>query len=284
MTIVFDPQINVSNTDLVIVGLGGTGSALARHVARMVYDMRERGLHLPRSIKFIDPDVVEPKNCGRQMFTVANVGQYKAEVLARNFNYALGLDIEFYNEPFSPKMVDYHSAILLGAVDNYRARQELAQTRATWIDCGNHHNSGQVVIGNTSRLGDWRAQSKRAMKMGTLSANEFARHGTAATLHNEREQWSSLPNASLIFPALLQPDPDERPANVIPMSCADLIATGQQHLLINDLVASVAAQYLYKLLHRQDITTFITYIDGDSLSMRSIPITRDDIEAYVGAA
>lgn len=285
MGIVFDPQLHAGYTDLIVVGLGGTGSTLARHVARMIYDMRERRLQIPRSIKFIDPDVVELKNVGRQMFTAANVGQYKAEVLAKNFNYALGLDIEFYNEPLSSKLIDYRdNSIILGAVDNHLARRELAAASGVWIDCGNHHNSGQVVIGNTSKMEVWKQQAARSMKMGTLKADEFVRQGTAATLHNPREQWSKLPNASLIFPGLLQPDPNERPENVIDMSCADLILRGEQHLLINDLVASVAAQYLHKLLHRQDITTFMTYIDGDSLSMRSVPITCDDINAYVGAA
>lgn len=263
MSYEFDPQMHLKL--IAIVGLGGTGSQLARSVTRMVYDMRRRNMFTP-DVLFIDPDVVEEKNVGRQMFTAADVGQNKAEVLARRFNYALGLGITWRAEPVTGDLLNviktdintYRSneVILCGAVDNHAARAELAKINATWIDAGNHFAAGQVVIGNTSDA----VNVKRAL--------EEAKRVKRKTL-------MLSPNAALVFPELLQPD--EKPK----ISCADLVALGDQHLLINDAVAMVAAQYVYKLLFRQPITTFKTYISLETLAMRSVSLSEDELLPYL---
>jgi tRNA A37 threonylcarbamoyladenosine dehydratase len=66
----------------------------------MVYDMKAARLHTPQII-LIDPDKVEQKNVGRQLYTEADVGQPKAHVLMRRFNMALGLDINAIDQPVS---------------------------------------------------------------------------------------------------------------------------------------------------------------------------------------
>jgi hypothetical protein len=52
---------------------------------------------------------------------------------------------------------------------------------------------------------------------------------------------------------------------------------GEQALFVNDLMAAVAAQYLWCRLYRQPIHTFVSFIDGDSLSVRSLPICTDEL-------
>ena len=79
-------------SEVVLVGCGGTGSQVARTLCRIIYDLRRRGHHTP-SIKFVDPDFVEAKNVGRQMFTESCVGKNKAKTLASKFNVAMGLNI-----------------------------------------------------------------------------------------------------------------------------------------------------------------------------------------------
>src|SRR5258708_2641255 len=141
----FNPDNNLS--EIVLVGLGGTGSQWARSICRIVYDLRRRRQHIP-AIRFVDPDKVEDKNVGRQMFTQADVGHYKAEILARRFNLAMGLNISWHNEPFdAEKHTRGYGTLLCGAVDNHLARIELARARGVWIDSGNAVSSGQVVIG-----------------------------------------------------------------------------------------------------------------------------------------
>ncbi len=53
-------------------------------------------------------------------------------------------------------------------------------------------------------------------------------------------------------------------------SCADLVAAGEQALLVNDIVGIVAGEYVYKLLNCLPMTTFLTYLDTELLSMRSL--------------
>lgn len=258
----FDPVVHANSTSIVLVGLGGTGSVLARHVARTVYHMRQLGLQLPRSIHFVDPDVIEEKNVGRQMFTVADVGKYKAETLARRFNVALGLNIRYHNTCYDCRTFERNSCIVIGAVDNHEARAAIAKTsHMLWIDSGNHYNAGQVIIGNTDSL----PMVRRDME---VDENDEA----------EREHWRWLPYATTLYPELLQPDPDEPVAN---LSCADLVEQGSQHLLINELMAGIAAQYLYKVLFRQEIYSFMTFVDGDALNVRSVPIR--NLGGYLGS-
>jgi hypothetical protein len=64
-------------------------------------------------------------------------------------------------------------------------------------------------------------------------------------------------------------------------SCAELVAAPEQDLLINDWMAVTAAQYVYRLLHRQPITSFVSYVSADGMSVRSLPICRDDLLTYL---
>lgn len=243
MTAVFDPTNNLSN--IVLVGCGGTGAQWARSIARIVYDMKRRRLHAP-SITFIDPDRVEEKNVGRQLFTYGDIGQFKAEVLARRFS-ALGLEIEWKNRAFKPKDDTGYGTIICGAVDNHEARASIAKADGIWIDCGNSRQAAQVVIGNENSRKNWDKYISKATD----------------------DHYRYLPTAAVLFPQLLEPDTEPEPE----LSCADLTAIGEQQLLINDMVANVASQYLWKLLNRQPITTFMTFIDAEGLSMRSFPLT-----------
>ena len=117
---VFDPNTHIQS--VVIVGCGGTGAQVARIVGRIVYDVRRARLHTPKLI-LIDPDVVEEKNVGRQLFTPADaaLGLPKVEVVGRRLNAALGLDIVWIAEPVSvEKHLDrYGSQLVISCVDNH---------------------------------------------------------------------------------------------------------------------------------------------------------------------
>jgi PRTRC genetic system ThiF family protein len=250
--------------EIFVVGLGGTGSQWARSICRMVYDMRTRRMQTP-SIVFIDPDKVEMKNVGRQMFTVGDVGQYKAEVLAKRFNAALGLHIIWRNAAFHASMTHHgYGALICGAVDNHNARQAIADARQLWIDAGNHFDSGQVIIGNSYSPNNLAASLNE--KQDRQKLEKLSNHGVT----------TRLPAASLVFPQLLEPEPKAVPQQ----SCADLVQFGEQHILINEWVANVAATYTYKLLYRQPIESYMTYIDAGGMNVSSRLITREVLQEY----
>jgi PRTRC genetic system ThiF family protein len=256
----FDPGQQISQ--VVLVGLGGTGSQLARSVARTIYDLKRRDKHVPELV-FVDPDVIEPQNVGRQMFTAADVGCYKAETLARRFNFALGLGIRWFNEPLDvEKHIARHSALICGCVDNHLARRELARASGIWVDAGNGFHNGQVVIGNCSSL----EEMKDAIEFG-----------------QENGKYRYLPTAALLFPDLLEPEASLTDVEMHPPggSCAELVEAGTQHLLVNDLMGIIAAHYCYKLLARQPIHSFMAFVDGDSLTMRSLEISRSSLMGYL---
>ncbi|MGB7342334.1 MAG: ThiF family adenylyltransferase, partial [Phototrophicaceae bacterium] len=203
----FDPNHYLKT--IAIIGLGGTGANVARIVGRIAYDMQRKRRHAP-DILLIDPDKVEEKNVGRQLFAPCDVGQYKVEVVGKRLNYALGLSTRWI-----PDAVDaqqhfdrYGSNLVISCVDNHLARREIQKISGVAITAGNHSNAGQVVISNSD------------------DTNLIKRY-----LDDKKVRY--LPKEGLLFPALLEPEtqPEPQPKN---LSCAELVATGEQDLLIND--------------------------------------------------
>lgn len=250
----FDPNHYLKS--ITIVGLGGTGSQVARIVGRIVYDMQRNRRHAP-DILLIDPDKVEEKNIGRQLFAPCDVGQYKAEVVGKRLNYALGLATRWIPDAVDAKrhFDRYGSNIVISCVDNHLARREIHKIDGIHISSGNHRDAGQVIIGSSD------------------DPDLIRRY-----LDDEKVRY--LPKEGLLFPALLEPEPqpEPQPEN---LSCAELVAIGEQDLLINDWMATVVGQYLYKLLYRQPIYSFLSYISADSMAIRSLAVCRNELEAYL---
>lgn len=259
MSGVFNPNIYIKT--VAIVGVGGTGTATARIVARIIYDMQRSRRHTPQ-IVLIDPDRVEEKNIGRQaLFAPSDVGKFKVECVARRLNFALGLDIAWIAEPvdaarhFDP----YGGSLVISCVDNHAARKEIHRISGCGIYAGNQVNAGQVCIANCDDL-------------------ELMRR----FIDGRDGQYPYLPKEGLLFPQLLQPAPESEHPTPTP-SCGTRVESGQQALLVNDWMGTVIGGYVYKLLHRQPITTFLTFVNADDLVIQSKPICRDELAVYLGA-
>jgi PRTRC genetic system ThiF family protein len=254
--IVFDP--NVQFKTVTVVGVGGTGAQVSRIVGRMLYDMKRRGLHIP-DLVLIDPDIIEDKNIGRQLYSSGDIGQNKAQVVSKRLNLGLGLNSVAIPEAVSPDHFDrFDGNLIISCVDNHIARKVLHDWggRHCLIGGGNHQNSGQVCIGNSGHLDVIEATFR--------SGESTIRH---------------LPKEGLLFPALLEPEPEVAvDANI---SCADLLMQGSQDILINDWVATIIGQYVYKLLYRQPIETFLTFVSANAMSVRSIPISASEMKVYL---
>jgi len=259
MTNVFDPHINIKQ--IVIVGVGGTGGQVARIAARMLYDMRRSRMHTPQMV-LIDPDRIEEKNVGRQgMFVPAEVGEYKATAIGRRLNLALGLDIAWITELVSAdRHFDRSGSLVISCVDNHLARRELSRVPGCHISAGNDRFDSQVCIGNC------------------MDRDEMRRH-----IDGREGKYAYLPHESLLFPQLLEPEP-EISSPTPALSCADLTLLGEQSMLINDWSASLVGNYLYALLYRRPITSFLSFVHNDGMVVtRNIPIERDELLAYLEA-
>jgi PRTRC genetic system ThiF family protein len=249
----------------VLVGCGGTGSWLAPAVARLMRILQVSGRKA--SALFIDPDYIEEKNIPRQNFCDAEVGRPKAQSLAARHGLAWGLDIRAINGNFTAGMISIEwnrLIVMIGCVDNAAARQEMAKALSKrggetppelwWLDCGNRHESGQVLLGSTN--------DPKALQHA-FPMESYCQH---------------LPSPVLQCPDLLMPQPEELINRKL--SCAELALANSQGLIVNQRVAAEAADYLDRLLLRRNLRRFATYFDLASGSVKNYYITPGAIGAF----
>jgi len=120
---------------------------------------------------FVDPDIVEPKNCYLQNFAEFEIRRNKAESLARRYGLAWGLDVlappcrfdAELDKLLSKERETYYSlTVVIGCVDNAAGRMEIVRyvqnapyNAARWsLDCGNSHHGGQVLLGGFNNKND----------------------------------------------------------------------------------------------------------------------------------
>lgn len=254
--------------NLVLVGCGGTGSWLAPSVARIARVIQEQGK--TANVWFVDPDEVEEKNIPRQNFCQAELGQNKAVTLAGRLSAAWGIDIRVSRERFNPSKigsgswVTYDSVtVLIGCVDNAAGRKELAKAlernradsphRTWWLDCGNTEHSGQVLFGSS-------VQSRQLE--GAMVSSKICR---------------ALPAPSLVAPDLLVARLEESRRDK--RSCAEIQLASAQSLAVNQMVASIATDYLLRIVFG-GLNRFGTYFDLASGSMRSLYCSAGEIAKF----
>jgi len=150
--------------NIIVVGAGGTGGNLLKELGRFLKFYKKLDWHLT----IIDGDRVEEKNTERQPFGSMDTMQNKAAVMREGL-------IECFNlsESKITAIADYidgvrdlHGAatycnddqqkpeqvILVGCVDNHRARQVMHQffyetDSIIYIDCANEFSNGEVAVG-----------------------------------------------------------------------------------------------------------------------------------------
>lgn len=259
---------SVETWNLVLVGCGGTGSWLAPSVARIARVIQEGGK--TANVWFVDPDHVEAKNIPRQNFCEAELGQSKAATLAGRLSAAWGLDIRVSRERFDSTKFNggnwfrYDSVtILIGCVDNAAGRKEMAKAlgrnradsphRTWWLDCGNTEHSGQVLFGSS-------VQPKQLE--GAMVSAKICR---------------ALPAPSLVAPDLLTARPEEAARDN--RSCAEIQLANAQSLAVNQMVASIATDYLLRIVFG-GLGRFGTYFDLASGSMRSVYCSAEEIAKF----
>ncbi|MFN6475361.1 ThiF family adenylyltransferase [Nostoc sp. DedQUE07] len=249
--------------EFMLVGCGGTGSHCAYAIARLMYAINITGK--TASATFIDFDIVEEKNIIRQLFCPGDLTRPKAQVLAHRLSLSMGLDIGAINQPFEVGMINLNKGrglnliVVVGCVDNAKARIELAKSldlnipgntyRVLWIDGGNHEQSGQILLGNTSSFEDLRRYA--------FPVNSSFCVG--------------LPAPVLVHPELLVEEQERIQQS---LSCAELAAS--QSLSINLRVAAEINDYLRGIVFG-GLRKFATYFDLPTGSSRSIYITKSNL-------
>ncbi|MEM5373236.1 PRTRC system ThiF family protein [Paraburkholderia azotifigens] len=223
---------------VVVVGAGGTGSALLPSLARLRHAMVELG-H-PGGIECVvyDDDTVSEFNVGRQGFYPNDVGQYKATLLVNRLNLLMGT-----SWVAEPRRVDsrtnLHADIVIGCVDSRRARHAIVQAAMRgnclyYLDCGNETDRGQVILGEFGK----------------------ARH-------------DRLPHVGDLFPDLLNPKNDK--GDDTP-SCSMADALRKQSLVINQAISVQAFNLLWSLFRNGGLNFSAVFVNLATGRTNPVPI------------
>ena len=136
----------------VVVGVGGTGSLLARDIPKLI-------LNTYHQLVLVDGDSVEKKNMDRQSYQEHDIGENKAIALSRKINTFYGNICEAVDKYvtdqeiaviLSEKYPEY-TPVLIGCVDNDKTRMILEKTfsnlkECVYIDSANSEYEGNVYV------------------------------------------------------------------------------------------------------------------------------------------
>src|SRR5258708_5915994 len=156
---------------VLVVGAGGTGSAILMGLPYLDQAMRVWGHSCGIQVTIMDADTVSETNCVRQPFSASDIGQNKATVLVNRINMFWGTKWSaepcFFNERSLRRSHNEVPDLLIGCVDTRAARKVIDQAvtrpmHATtyWLDIGNNAASGQYILGQPLNSRNRRAATR----------------------------------------------------------------------------------------------------------------------------
>lgn len=142
---------------ILLVGVGGTGSQVADQLASLEASLKLLG-HPGFKVRVVDGDKVDRPNCGRQRFTLTDIGINKGIILCHRINAFYGLDWEPDPSYLSPRPTgSLHYDLIITCTDSASFRATLGahhrnrKTETIWLDYGNGDASGQAIIGHLGK-------------------------------------------------------------------------------------------------------------------------------------
>jgi PRTRC genetic system ThiF family protein len=240
--------------EVLVVGCGGNGSAIAAGLpylhSAMLAQGHPHGLH----VAVMDGDAISPFNSVRQPFARSEVGLNKAIVLVNRINLFWGLDWTaipraLTEETLRPDYARYSDRylqpdIVIGCVDTRAARAVIAKavsgpslTRYN-LDLGNNASSGQFVLGEPLNA----ANKRSRLRLRTVA-----------------ELYEEVVDAGL--------DDDSEP------SCSALEAISRQESFVNGVLAQHALALLARLFRYGKIAYHGAFIDV--AAARAVPLPVD---------
>lgn len=233
---------------VLIVGAGGTGSAIVMGLPYLDQAMRVWGHRNGLDVMMMDADTVSETNCVRQPFSASDVGQNKATVLINRINMFWGTSWSAIPNHFHVRSFDRNQDrcpdLLIGCVDTRAARKTIEDSfsRALsrtcyWLDFGNNASSGQFVLGQP------------------LNARN-------------RRKAERLRTVSELFPEIIDPEVGEDP---LP-SCSAVEALDRQEPFINQTLAASALAMLAQLFRYGKLSHHGAFFNAKSGQMSALPV------------
>ncbi len=242
---------------ILVVGCGGTGSAILGGLPYLHQAMLTQGHPYGLCVTVMDGDTVSPFNCIRQPFSRGEIGLNKGIVLMSRINLFWGvswkaipcaLTAEMLTPPYasSGASAPLRPDIVVGCVDTRAARAIIANSTAGrsgvgyWLDVGNSASTGQFVLGEPQNARNRRSRTRLR---------------TVAELYSE-----------VVDPAL---DDDNEP------SCSAIEALERQECFVNTVLAQHALALLARLFRYGQILHHGAFVD--IATSRSVPLAIDPL-------
>ena len=233
---------------VLVVGAGGTGSAILMGLPYLHQAMRVWGHPYGLEVCMMDADTVSETNCVRQPFSASDIGQNKATVLVNRINMFWGTkwlaEPCFFNERSLSRSHDGAPDLLIGCVDTRAARQAIDQAvtrpiqRTTyWLDIGNNAASGQYILGQPLNS----QNRRRAARLRTVSE---------------------------LYPEIVDAAGGEDP---LP-SCSAIEALDRQEPFINQTLAASAMAMLARLFRYGKLNHHGAFFNAETGRMSALPI------------
>jgi molybdopterin/thiamine biosynthesis adenylyltransferase len=266
---------------ILILGVGGTGGYTVQHIAQLLGTSKTKA-----AMVIADPDVIEEKNLGNQLFLPHEVGLKKADVLASRYSASYNIDIGSFSDSYieTPEQLRslfsmeymsmykenesrYHKLflpIIIGCVDNNYTRRIIHQlyeqmNRVIYIDSGNE--AAKVPA-------DFQTRPKERWSEEELKEfNESGWSGQVVT-GVRLDLFKQGPVAEM-FPDILEDDDEIRPSE---LSCTEISASEPQRTIVNKFAALSIANILTGIVEDHTISSHVTFFHAKKGYMRSTPI------------
>ena len=231
----FDRVLNATHpTKVILVGCGGTGSEVLRHLAATHFSLRQIGFQGFDVVTY-DPKEIAPHNVGRQPYSPSEVGQSKAEVMTTKINRFYGLNWKYETERYDFKE---GASIMITATDSPEFRVKFHEEFLHegewigdyWLDFGNGRDHGQVVLG---------------------------------TVRDVDEPMKTVID---VCPELMDEKDDET------QSCSHLQSLNRQDLFINKTLAPMGVGILWNLFKNPQTDTHGFFYNAAKMKMQPIKI------------
>jgi len=189
------PELLQRQVRVLVVGCGGTGSAVVAGLPYLHQSLVARGHPGGLHVTVVDGDTISPTNCIRQPFSRSEIGQNKAVILVNRLNLFWGLKWEavpvhlkpgtFISRSYSGD--DLRAHIVIGCVDTRAARAVIRDAVSNWsttsyvLDVGNNSDSGQFILGEPLN------ERNRRSRLRLRTAGELFPEILDPTLDNDGE-------------------------------------------------------------------------------------------------
>lgn len=268
---------------IVQIGTGGTGGYLVQHIAQLLSTSKSHGAYV-----IVDPDVIEEKNLGNQLFLPSEIGLKKADVLASRYSAAYGFPIGSYSDRFiedaehlkSLFSIEYMSTspdnrwervlllpILIGCVDNNYTRQIMHEffqisSQCIYIDAG---NESTVVPTDwmTRPKQQWTEQEVQAFKDSGWTGQVVT--GVKLNLFKQNAVADE-------FPDILTDTDTIRPSE---LSCTELTASEPQRLIVNKFAALAVTNIVTQIVEEHVLDSHIVFFHAKECYMRKTPVQEE---------